>query len=91
MVEVPVPQRGQLAVLGQAFLAVLAERLQQPVAGAGTVTVGDDHRLVDQGGQQIADVERVDRVVGADRLGAVEVEPAGEDRQAVEQGPLLRR
>ena len=89
VVEVPVPQRGQLAGLGQAFLAVLAEGLQQPVAGAGTVTVGVDHRLVDKGGQQVADVGRVDRVVGADRLGAVQVEPAGEDRQAVEEGPLL--
>ena len=41
---VSVAQRLRLFVFGQAFLAVLADGLQQPVPGVETTTVGDDQR-----------------------------------------------
>jgi hypothetical protein len=47
-----------------------------------------DERLVDQGGQQVEHVRALDVVIAAHRLGSLEREAAGEDRQSVEQGPL---
>ena len=42
-----------LAGLVEAFLAVLADRLQQPVAGLGSVVLGDHQRPRHQAGQQL--------------------------------------
>ena len=41
---VPGPQHLGLLVFGEAFLAVLADRLQQPIPGLGTIPVGDNQR-----------------------------------------------
>ena len=51
----------ELAPFVEAFLAVLAQGLQQPVAGVGAAPVGDDHGLVDQAAQQVADLVRSTR------------------------------
>jgi hypothetical protein len=77
-----------LGALVESFLAELPQRLQEPVAGVVAGPVGDDHRLVDERGQITGDVDALDPVVGADRLGGGKVEAAGEHRQSVEQHPL---
>ena len=71
----------------QAFLAELAQRLEQPVAAARRSATTIDLSTSAATGRSTSTAVEV--VVGADRFGAGEVEPAGEDRQPVEQEPLL--
>ena len=84
----PGPQRVGVAGLGEAFLAVLADRLQQPVAGVGPGVVGNDQRPGDQVREQLEDVVALDRITRAHRLDRVERAATGEHRQAVQE-PLL--
>ena len=49
---VTVAQRVGLVVFDEAFLAVLADGLQQPIPGVETAAFGDDQRPVHEVGQQ---------------------------------------
>jgi hypothetical protein len=59
------------AGLVEAFLAVLADCLQQPVAGLGSVFFGYYQRPRHQAGQQLEHRIWVDTVPAADRLGGI--------------------
>ena len=74
-----------------AFGAVLAQGLQQAVAGAALPVEGLDHGLVDEHIQQVQNVEVVGADLASDRGRAGQVESAGENRQPVEQALLVRR
>ena len=88
-VPVPPPQRGVLPGLLQAFLAVFAQGLRQPVPDAAALAVlGDQDRLVGQRGQQLQQVPGCQPVIGADPLDRVQLKPAGEHRQPRPQQPL---
>lgn len=76
--------RGQGATLVEPILAVLAQRLEQPMARAGPGALGGQHRLVDQPCQQIDDIEGLDALARADVFGRGQVEVAGKHRRAVE-------
>ena len=89
-VPVPPPQRGVLAGLVQAFLPVLAQGLRQPVPGHARAMLGDQDGLAGQRGQQLQHVAGGQPVIGADALGRVQLEPAGEHRQPRPQQPLGR-
>ena len=73
----------------EALLAVLADRLEQPVAGVLPVVVGHDQRSRHEPGQEVEHVVHVDDASRAHDLGGFEGEAAGEDRQACQQH-LLR-
>ena len=75
---------------GEPFVPVLAKALQEPVAGAGAVPLGHDHRLGDQPGDGVEDVVALDVVAGAHRFGGGEVEGAGEHGQAGEHVAIGR-
>jgi hypothetical protein len=65
----------------------LADALEQGVAGGGVGALsGGDHRLVDEGGEQVEHVELVEVVAGADAFGGFEREAAGEHAEAPEEG-----
>ena len=74
------------------LLAVLAQRLQQPVARRPVrAGLGEHHRAVDQRGQQVEHVWRVERFEAAHRFGVDEREVAGEHREPLEQQALVIR
>ena len=73
----------------QAILAVLADRLQQPVASVGAAVIDDDQRPGHQVREQLVHVVHVDRITRADGLDRLEGATPSEHRQAVQQ-PLLR-
>ncbi len=77
------------AVLGEPLLAVLPERLQHSIAGLGA---GNrlQQRLVGQGREQVGHLLRRHVRAGADPLGRVRADAAGEDRQPVGQPALGR-
>src|SRR5206468_2815242 len=79
-----VPARGCAELLH----GVLADGLEEAVAGAVTALLADDERFVDQLSQQVEDLERLAGRRPADRLGGLQRPAAGEDRQAAEQRPL---
>ena len=87
-VPVPPPQRRVLTGAVQAFLPELAQGLRQPVPGHALAVLGDQHRLVAQRGQQPQHVAGGQPVIGADALGRVQLEPAGEHRQPRPQQPF---
>jgi hypothetical protein len=72
---------GRLEPLG----GVLAHGVQQ----AEALAVGDDERLLEQPGEQSDDPPAGDRTVGADLLGRLEREAAGEDREPTVKDALL--
>ena len=76
--------------LGQPLPRVLAQRVEESVAGTGGGVVGDDHRLRHQAGEMAEHVVRFDACSAGDRVGRVEGESAGEHRQAAEHQPLHR-
>ena len=94
--EVRVPARVTTAdgigVVGidEAFLGVLADRLQHVVAGLGTGAVDDDERLVDQARQHVEHIVRGSVLARDDELRGFEGAAAGEDREAREDEPLHR-
>jgi hypothetical protein len=78
--------RGAQQLLG----AVLADRLEQPVAHRAAGVLGDDQALVDQRSHQVENVQRVSALAGAHGLRGRQVEPAREHRQP-QQRLALRR
>ena len=64
------------ALLGESRGGELPERLQQPEAATGGSVDGGDHRPLDEVTEQPVDIDRVEPVIGADRLGGREVERA---------------
>ena len=58
--------------------AELAEGFQQPVARGATVGLSDDHRLVDERGEQVGDICGIDAVPGTGALRPFEIEPVGD-------------
>jgi len=88
---VPVPPARLLVFgqLGQPVGAVLPQRLQHPVPGAGRVVVlADQDGLVDQGGEQAGEVAGDGLVLGTHVFDRVQVETRGEHRQPGPQPPL---
>ncbi len=77
-----------LTGLGEAFRRELADRLQQPVAQGVPGWFGRDQALVHQRADQPGDVEHLDIVQAADRLGRVEIEALRERRQPPQQRAL---
>ena len=75
-----------LTGFGQALGGVLADGLQQVVAGAGAVD--HDQRPVDQPAEQVHDGRRVQRLAAGDGLDGVERPAAAEHRQPLQQHPL---
>jgi len=67
------------------FLAVLADRLQQPVAALGPVFPGHHQRPRHQAHQQVEHRAGIDAVPAADRLGRLQGGAADEHRQPREQ------
>ena len=88
VVTMPSSHRVGVAGLGEAFLAVLADGLQQPEAGIGAGVVGNDQRPGDKVREQLQDVVALDRITGADRFGRVERAAPGKGRQAVQESLL---
>ena len=74
----------------KAVPAVLPQRLELNEPGVTTGVRGGDEGLVDQRAQNVEDLADRDLVVGADRLGGVQVAASGEDRQPREQAALVR-
>ena len=70
-----------LAILVEAFLAVVADRFQQPVAGLRPVFLGHHQRPCHQGRQQLEHRVPVDALSLADRFGRPQGRTAGEHRQ----------
>ena len=70
----------------EVFLAVLANGLQQPVAGLRASFLGHYQRSRYQARQQLEHRIRVDALPAADRLGRFQGGAAGEDRQPGQQG-----
>ena len=83
--EMSITELCDLTSAVEAFLAVLAKWLQHPVPHLAIRTVCDDHRLVDQGADQIDDLVDVHEFVRAHRFGGFEIEPSREHRSAIEQ------
>ena len=74
---------GRVALGGQPFGTVLAERLQQP-EGGWVSQVGDNHGLVDQRRHDVDDIV-AERRPGGDRVGGGHVEASGEDGEPPER------
>jgi hypothetical protein len=70
------------------FPTELAQRLQEVIARAERRAFDVDHRLVHEIAQHVGDVHHFDHVVGTNRLGSVEIEATGENRQPVEQATM---
>ena len=73
----------------EAVPAVLPQRLELSEPGVRTGVGSGDEGLVDQPAQDVEDLARRHLVVGADRLGGVQVAASGEDRQPCEQAALV--
>ena len=80
----PLLKAVEVAAGGKSLQPVVAHGLHEPVAVARAALVDLDHRLGDEIGDQVEQVERVDRVVGDDGLGRFERELAREHREALE-------
>ena len=84
---VTLAERLGLAGSVEPALGVLADALEQVVAGGGVGALSDgDHRLVDEGGEQVEHVEFVEVVAGAAAFGSFEWEVVGEHAEASEEG-----
>ena len=81
-------QRVGLAVLDEAFLAVLANGLEEPVAGVETAALGDHQRSSHEIGQQPQHCPGIDRSTGTDRFGRFARAPSSEHGQTTQE-PLL--
>ena len=79
--------RGHLAGRGQPLRPVLPEGLEHPVARLDPGQLLQQ-RLVGQRGQQVGHVRRLHGAAGADHLGRLRADAAGEDRDPVGQRGL---
>ncbi len=82
-------RRWPLAAGGQPLTSVQRQGLEQREPDLPEGRVGDDERLVDEAGQHVGDVRRLDVAPGADRLGRVERAAAGEHGQTIEHALLV--
>jgi hypothetical protein len=78
------------AGFGEPLGRELPDRLQQPVAQRVRGRLGPDQALVHKRAEQVGDVEHVQVILAADRFGGVQVEGAGEHRQAPQEHLLDR-
>ncbi|MFD0568824.1 hypothetical protein ACFQ0T_05395 [Kitasatospora gansuensis] len=78
----PAAQPVLLAGGAQPLGAVLAQGVQQPVPDAELALLPEQHRLADQLADQIEEFLGGQAVADADVLGGLQVEAAGEDREA---------
>ena len=91
---VPAAQPHDLAGRARPLVAVLPDRLQQPIPGDRSPGVGgldEDHGLVHELRQEVERLSGVELGSGADALDRLEREPACEHRQAAEQRLLRLR
>ncbi|HZQ57169.1 MAG TPA: hypothetical protein VFA84_04000 [Acidimicrobiales bacterium] len=70
----------------EALPRVVADGLEEAVAGTRGPGIGDDQRLLDEPDDKIDDVERVEVLIGHDRLCRREPEAAVEDGEAPQHG-----
>ncbi|WP_345279033.1 hypothetical protein [Kitasatospora albolonga] len=93
--EVPVPvapaQALLLAARPQPAGAVLAQGVQQPVAGAERALLPQQHRLGDQLAHQVEEFLGGQALARAHVLDRLQVEAAGEDREPGPEQTFLRR
>ena len=81
---------GQLARGAELLQGVLADGLQQPVAGRGGIAVVRlNERFLNHRCQQVKDLLAFKPLARAHLFCRVEGEPAGEHRQAAEQHALI--
>jgi hypothetical protein len=73
----------------QAIPAVPPQRLKLNEPGVTSGVRGGDEGLVDQPAQNVEDLSGRHLVVGADRLGGVQVAASDKDRQPCEQAALV--
>jgi hypothetical protein len=76
------------AAFGELLQSVSAGCVQQTIARTGVIDVRHDERLRDQAGNSVNHVRRGGLGARHDRADRLQVEGAGEDRQAAEQHPL---
>jgi hypothetical protein len=81
-------QRVGLAGLTKAFLTILADGLEEAIAGLGPVFLGDHQGPGDQARKALEDQVWIDPVATTDRFGGVEGAAAGEHRQPAQEPPL---
>ena len=88
-VEMATPVLDDLAGVDQLLLGVLADALEQAVAG-GAVLLLDDHEAAGhEMVQEVEDVEGIDAVAGRHRLCRLERPPAAEDGQPPQKHALV--
>ena len=90
VIQVPPAQFVLFAERAQLFLPVLPQRLEQPESRPLTLSLAEQHRLVDQGGEVLQDRLTGKAVPRANTLGRAQVESAGEDGHACPQALLGR-
>ena len=88
-IAVPVPNGGHRTPRVELLVGVLADRLEQAVTHPACPLLGNDQRRVDQSADQVDGTALV--AFEADRRGRGHAEAAGEDRELIEQGPLVVR
>lgn len=71
--------------------AVLAQGVEHPEADAEAALLPHHHGFADQLADQVQHLLRVDAVAGADVLGGLEIEAAGEDGEASPEQTFLQR
>ena len=84
------PPARPLAGLVEAFARVHANRLQQTITAPAPASPDGDERLLREAREEVGDFREVETVAGADLLGRLELEAAGEDREPAEEHPLVR-
>jgi hypothetical protein len=80
----PLLEAVEAAPGGEPLQSVVAHGLQEPVAVVLADLVELDHRLGDQTGDNVEEVEQIDVVVGNDGLGRFEGELTREHRELLE-------
>src|SRR5436190_16926568 len=90
-VTVPRPNPGCLTGNDQLRAGIRSHRLQQAVPRGAALLLRLHHGLVDQVRDDVQHVVLCELVAGTDGLSRLEAPAAHEDREAVEESPLLRR
>ena len=84
------PEPLAVAARVEVILRVLADRLEEPVAGLGRLRVGHDERSCDERGEELEHVVRLDDVARPDGFGRLEAEAAREHAEPLQQQLLAR-
>jgi hypothetical protein len=85
---VAIPGRRRLAGFGQPVGGILADRLQEPVAGLAVALLGDDQRLVHQAPQAAQQVAAGEGAAVGDRPRRLQAEAAGEHGEPPQDDPV---